>query len=239
MFHVKQPRYGRSASSLPLAAQIAALEECLRKLGVSFDQEQARLLLAYSEMVREWNRRLNLIARGDEAIFVQRHVGESLAFTVGRDLPRGAQVLDLGSGAGLPGVPIKILRQDLHMVLVDSQRRKALFLQEVIESLGMSGVEAVCARAERLGGDPEWQGRFQCVVARAVAPLGRLWRWAMPLLAHDGQLVTLKGGNINGELLQLAGDDPAAVVDVHTPPACLVAPGTGRVLITIHRGATT
>ncbi|MDZ7377908.1 MAG: 16S rRNA (guanine(527)-N(7))-methyltransferase RsmG [candidate division KSB1 bacterium] len=237
MFHVKQSPEGRPERGWE--EQLAALTRCLGELHIPLSQAQAELVAAYARLVFSWNRRLNLIARGDEPVFVRRHVGESLAFAANRAIRPGAWVLDMGSGAGLPGIPLKILRPDLHAVLLEAHRRKALFLQEAVEHLGLGDIEVLCARAEYLATHHQWQGRFQLVAARAVAPLPKLWLWAAPLLAQEGELLALKGGDLSRELRQLGEVDTATVVRVETPPACLVDPSTARVLVTIHRGART
>ncbi len=228
---------GQAVVSQSWQAQLVHLRRCLAEVGISASAEQMELLGAYARLVLQWNRRLNLIARGDESVFIRRHVAESLAFLVVPPLGRGVQVLDIGSGAGLPGVPMKILRPDLRMVLLEAQRRKGLFLQEAVESLHLPETVAVCARAEALARHSDWQGRFELVVARAVAPLPKLWLWAAPLLTEQGVLLTLKGGGIDAEIAQLQSLDPAVAAQVVTPPACLVDPTAARVFITVQRGA--
>jgi 16S rRNA (guanine527-N7)-methyltransferase len=197
------------------------------------------LLREYAHLLLTWNRRTNLIARGDEQILVPRHIGESLSFVTCREIIPGALVLDLGSGGGLPGIAIKILRRDVRVVLLEAQRRKVLFLQEAIEALKLEGVRALCARAEALAVLPEWQGRCDAVVARGVTNLCTLWSWAAPLLAPQGVLVTLKGGDIGAEVRALAGREASVNVRLAAPPSCLVPPDKGRLMVIVRRGAQT
>src|SRR5690606_21114997 len=107
---------------------------------------------------------------------------------------------DVGSGAGFPGVPLKIARPDLSMVLLDATLKRVRFLQVVIERLGLEGVEAIHGRAEELGRRPGWAGSFDVAVARAVARLDVLVRWCMPLVKPNGCLLAMKGPDVEEEL---------------------------------------
>ncbi|MBC7188571.1 MAG: 16S rRNA (guanine(527)-N(7))-methyltransferase RsmG [Calditrichaeota bacterium] len=229
----------RTATDVHLEAHLAALGACLARLRWSVGREQMALLGAYARLLLAWNRRVNLIARGDEPVLVSRHIAESLAFLATEDIAHGALVLDMGSGGGLPGIPMKIVRPDLQMVLLDAQRRKVLFLQEAVEALQLPGIQALCARAESLAALAEWRQKCDVVVARAVASLSLLWQWASPLLGGQGMLITLKGGDLASEVRALAASDPVATVRLSAPPACLVDPSKGRAIITVRRGAQT
>lgn len=229
----------RTTTSVQLEADLATLGACLARLRLSVGREQMALLEAYARLLLAWNRRINLIARGDERVLVSRHIAESLAFLTTGDIAHGALVLDMGSGGGLPGIPMKILRPDLQMVLLDAQRRKVLFLQEAVDALQLTGIQALCARAESLPTLTERPQKFDVVVARGVASLSLLWQWASPLLGGQGMLITLKGGDVACEVRALAASDPVVTVRLSAPPACLVDPSKGRVIIAVRRGAQT
>lgn len=111
-------------------------------------------------------------------------------------VPAGATVADLGSGAGLPGVVLAIARTDLTITLVEPLERRTRFLHEVVDALGLVTVEVVRGRAESLHG----QRRFDIVTSRALAPLGRLLQWSMPLVAPEGALVAMKGRSLEEEI---------------------------------------
>lgn len=121
---------------------------------------------------------------------------------VGEAVPKGATVCDLGSGAGLPGLVLAIARPDLQVTLVEPQLRRATFLDEVVTDLGLESVEVVRERAEDLHGGP----RHDVVTSRALAPLGRLLGWSMPLVAPTGALVAMKGASV-GDEIEAAGPD--------------------------------
>ena len=117
-------------------------------------------------------------------------------------VPDGASVCDLGSGAGLPGLVLAIARPDLRVTLVEPLLRRTSFLEEVVADLGLDHVSVVRARAEELHGGP----RYDVVTSRAVAPLGKLLRWSMPLVSPTGALVAMKGSSVREEVLAAAGE---------------------------------
>ncbi|WP_415153384.1 16S rRNA (guanine(527)-N(7))-methyltransferase RsmG [Propionicimonas sp.] len=126
-----------------------------------------------------------------------RHVLNSVACA--DLLPEGASVVDVGSGAGLPGIPLAIHRRDLRVVLLESLLRRARFLEQAVDDLGLQDrVAVVRARAEDHG------GRYDAVVSRAVAPLPRLVEWCAPLMARGGRIVALKGASAIAELAEAA-----------------------------------
>lgn len=123
----------------------------------------------------------------------QRHVGNSLALDDA--VPQGSDVADVGSGAGLPGLPLAIVRPDLRVTLIEPLLRRANFLQEAVDELGLGDrVTVVRARAEDV------RERYDVVVCRAVAPLEKLLKWTLPLFGDGGQLLALKGESAEDEI---------------------------------------
>lgn len=115
---------------------------------------------------------------------------------LGRAIPEGATVCDIGSGAGLPGLVLALSRPDLKVTLVEPLLRRTTFLEEAVAELGLTNVEVVRARAEELHGRAE----FDVVTSRAVAPLSRLLAWSMPLVRQGGALVAMKGSSVEDEI---------------------------------------
>ncbi|MDV3296878.1 MAG: 16S rRNA (guanine(527)-N(7))-methyltransferase RsmG [Brachybacterium paraconglomeratum] len=115
---------------------------------------------------------------------------------LGRAIPEGATVCDIGSGAGLPGIVLALSRPDLQVTLVEPLLRRTTFLEEVVTELGLPNVEVVRGRAEELHGRAE----FDAVTSRAVAPLDRLLAWSMPLVRQGGALVAMKGSSVEDEI---------------------------------------
>ena len=151
----------------------------------------------YVQLLEDWSQRINLISRNDLTRIVSRHIRQSLELAELGLFAKGSHVLDLGSGAGFPGIPLKIFRPDLRLVLVESKRMKALFLKEVVEALGLADVQVLNQRVEEMPEEP----KFDIVTARAVGRMETLWRWASPLLKERGLLIVPKG---QGDLEEVA-----------------------------------
>ena len=120
---------------------------------------------------------------------------------VGEAVPAGVTVADLGSGAGLPGIPLALARPDLQVTLVEPLLRRAVFLTEVVEALGLSGVQVVRSRGEELHG----RRTFEVVTSRAVAPLEKLLTWSVPLVTPGGSVVAMKGASAAEEVAAVTG----------------------------------
>jgi 16S rRNA (guanine527-N7)-methyltransferase len=171
--------------------------------------EQRELLNRHLDELDRWNRRLNLTAiPRDRAL--DRHVVETLALLDRAGLPTGSRCADLGSGGGIPGLVIAILRPDVSMALVESDRRKVGFLVHVCGLLDLANVTVVAQRAEEMGRDPEHQQAYDAVVSRAMAPPPLLWALAKPLLRVGGTLWALASdGDTVAAVTSLASDDGA------------------------------
>lgn len=183
----------------------------------------SHMLSQYSELVAqilEWNKKINVISRRDEDGIWSAHILHSLTILFKLQIPRGSVVLDLGTGGGLPGLPIKIARPDLKLTLLDSTQKKINVVKEIATSLKLEDLNPVWGRAEDLGRQPAYAQKFDFVVARAVASLRDLVRWSLPFLKHAisgaekeitdektlvraPALIALKGGDLEGEIAQI------------------------------------
>ena len=174
----------------------AGLGSGLTALGLSASGDLERKLLDYVALIAKWNRVYNLTAVRDPAEMVGVHVLDSLAV-----LPhlRGRTLLDVGSGAGLPGIPLAIARPELQVTLLDSNHKKTSFQQQAAIELGLANVTAVNARVESW----ETQGRFDVVISRAFAELADFVSAAGRLCADGGVLAAMKGVHPFEELAQL------------------------------------
>jgi len=161
------------------------LRDDLAQLGVALEPSGLAQLEGFAALLERWNRRFNLLSRQDLARLWPRHILDSLSI---QDLLHG-ETLDVGSGGGFPGVPLAVARADLNFRLVDRNERKCRFLELAVSSLGLANVSVRCADAAAL--TPELDGRFACIVSRAVADVGSLARLATPLLAPGGHLVCM------------------------------------------------
>ncbi|HET7358878.1 MAG TPA: 16S rRNA (guanine(527)-N(7))-methyltransferase RsmG [Rhodanobacteraceae bacterium] len=178
---------GREALHLPLRDGIAAL-------GLELPAGAQARLLDYLELLQRWNRAYNLTAVRDPAQMVSRHLLDSLAIA---PFVAGATLADLGSGAGLPGIPLAIATPARAVTLVDTNGKKARFLREAVRSLALDNVTVVQARVEDL------DGRFDCITARAFASLADMLAWGGHLLAGGGRWLAMKGRWPDDELAAL------------------------------------
>jgi 16S rRNA (guanine527-N7)-methyltransferase len=191
--------------------------------GLKLTEKQLALLETLAVRLLDWNQKINLISRRDEENIWSSHLLHCLALLFKVELPRGALILDLGTGGGLPGIPLKIARPDLKFTLLDSTQKKINVVRDLISTLGLDGVTAIWGRAEDIGKAKEHNRRYDIVLARAVASLKDLVRWSEPFLKSSGTtnppiaesgkehkkqierptLITLKGGDLEGEIGQI------------------------------------
>jgi 16S rRNA (guanine527-N7)-methyltransferase len=174
-------------------------EKC-DQLELTVQPDQLARLEAYVSRLLEVNRHMNLTAvRDAEGVWI-RHVFDSLALLPHLHGDLDQRALDLGSGGGLPGIPLAILRPDMDWTLVDSVAKKARFLEETAAEIGLSNVRVDTRRAEVLGRDPAFREQFHMVTARAVARLPTLLELTVPLLRLKGRLYAMKGQQASEEL---------------------------------------
>ena len=160
------------------------------ELGVRLTSSQISNFLEYLEKVKFWNERINLTGIGDEERIVIAHFLDSI--TVVPFVSENSRVLDVGSGAGFPGIPLKIVRSSLKITLLDSVQKRVFFMRDVIRSLGLKGIKAVCGRAEDII-DAVPRGYFDFVVSRAVGKIGNLIELGIPYLTVGGEIILMRG----------------------------------------------
>jgi 16S rRNA (guanine527-N7)-methyltransferase len=175
-------------------------------LNLELTSAQLAAFQAYADLLLAWNEKFNLTAIRDLDGIQVKHFLDSL--TVLRVLPahQGAQrVVDVGTGAGFPGLPLKIVRPELRLTLVEATGKKVTFCQAVVDALGLNGVTLIKARAEELGQDPAHREKYDFALARAVAELPVLAEYLLPLLKPGGRAVAQKGEGGPAEALAAAG----------------------------------
>ena len=180
--------------------QITLLSNALELVVPGLDEPVLQQFVEYRALLLEWNRRINLISRRDESRIVQRHFLDSVGLLTAASFPSGSKVLDIGTGAGFPGVPMKIVRPDLSMTLIDSKRRKGLFLRHVCDTLKLSDVEVVVGRVEEVG---RLKGPFDILVSRSVTDLTTLVRWSHGCWKRGARLIVIKGESVFQEVEHL------------------------------------
>ncbi len=160
------------------------------KVAVMIATEQRQQLQRYLDELTQWNRNINL-TRIDPGLWWSRHIDESLTLAAALDLPRAARLADVGSGCGVPGIPLAVLRPDIDIVLIESDSRKAGFLVHVAGKLGLLNVSVVPRRAEVVGHEPEHRETYDVVASRATASLPVLCELCLPLLRIGGRLAAM------------------------------------------------
>lgn len=153
----------------------------------------------YAEMLVAKNEQINLTAITEPDEIVQKHFLDSLALLDYVDLPKGASLIDVGTGAGFPGVALLIARPDLKITLLDSTRKKLGVIEEILNEIGLSA-ELVHARAEEAGKDPDFREKYDFAVARAVANLRELSEYCIPFVKKGGSFLAMKGAGADEEL---------------------------------------
>ncbi len=235
------PPDDRKGVPAPSQRGMEILREGARALGLNLTAEHVRAFLIYFEELQAWNRRFNLTTvTGYEDVQV-KHFLDSLTCLLAfpgassdgpeclpdvvplshRDTP--LLCVDVGTGAGFPGLPLKIMRPALLMTLLESSQKKVSFLKHVVGRLGLQGVEFLWARAEEVGQDPHHRERYDLVLARAVAGMAVLAEYCLPLCRKGGCFIAQKGTGIEPELagalpaIQLLGGQVREVKQVTLP----------------------
>lgn len=162
------------------------LEQGIDKLGLDIPSATVDRLLQYLELIQKWNRVYNLTALKDSGQMLSHHILDSLSII---PYVKGNTILDIGSGAGLPGIPLSLVFTERHIVMLDGNAKKTRFIQQAITELGLKNAESVHSRVE----DYTASEGFDTVVSRAFSSLSDFVRLALPLMKDSGQLLAMKG----------------------------------------------
>lgn len=166
---------------------------------IAVSGSQADALVRFYELLTEKNKVMNLTAITDFDEYAVKHIADSLA--VGRFYGFDSQkVIDVGTGAGFPGIPLKIMYPDIELTLLDSLNKRLVFLDEVIAELGLKGIHTLHARAEEAGRAGEYREQYDVVVSRAVASLSTLVEYCIPFASVNGTFISYKGSKAQEEL---------------------------------------
>ena len=169
--------------------------------GLELSPERIGAFETYYQELVAWNERVNLTSITDYEEVQIKHFLDSLScLQVLADCPEEMSCIDIGSGAGFPGLPIKIVQPKMVLTLLEATGKKAAFLDHIVERLGLAGVQVLRARAEDLGQDAKYRESFQVALARAVADLAVLVEYALPLLRLEGMFVAQKGLEVEEEV---------------------------------------
>lgn len=181
--------------TFPLELLTRRLDEC----GIAYSDEAISRLDRYAALLVEWNEKMNLTAITDPEGIVIKHFLDCALLLKQVNIPEGASVIDVGTGAGFPGMVLKILRPDIKLTLLDGLNKRLTFLNEVAKSLGLE-VTTTHIRAEEAGKNPLYREKFDLVTARAVAELRVLYEYCLPLCRVGGTFCSMKGPSAEEEL---------------------------------------
>lgn len=180
-------------------------EECAKKMkeisneiGILLEEKQINQFYTYMELLLEWNEKINLTAITKPEEIILKHFIDSM--TIAKYIDKNVTLIDVGTGAGFPGIPLKIIREDVEITLLDSLNKRINFLNEVINQLGLTKIQTIHARVEELGQNKKYREKFDYATSRAVANLATLAEYLMPLVKLKGTCISMKGSNVEEEI---------------------------------------
>lgn len=176
------------------------LEKGLAEWGMELTEQQLQQFLLYYDRMIEKNRVMNLTAITEYEEVIRKHFLDSLSLKLASVFTGRGSLMDVGTGAGFPGIPLKIAFPQLEVVLLDSLQKRVNFLNEVIEELGLTGIRAIHGRAEDVGRKAEYREKFDFCVSRAVANLSTLAEYGMPFVKPGGYFIPYKSGRSEEEI---------------------------------------
>ena len=203
--------------------KIELLKNKLNKIDICCSNEQIEQLVSYYEMLIEKNKVMNLTSITEPEEVIEKHFVDSLAVHQFVKLKEGDRLIDIGTGAGFPGIPLKILFPKLKIVLLDSLNKRITFLEEVIQKLGLKEIECIHGRSEDVARKEEYREKFDFCVSRAVANMSTLAELCIPFVKQNGYFVSYKAGNCSDEIekagkaIQKLGGKVEEVVEFELP----------------------
>jgi 16S rRNA (guanine527-N7)-methyltransferase len=180
--------------------QMAPLAQWAKERGMGLTRVQLDMFAQYKALLLEWNTRINLTAITDDEGIWQKHFADSLTLLPLLPAGGGQTLIDIGTGAGFPGIPLKIARPDINIVLMDSLRKRVLFLRDAVEKLNLDGIECIHARAEEAARLDAHRGLYDVCTARAVARLDVLVGYCLPFVKPGGSFLAMKGPDAADEV---------------------------------------
>lgn len=198
-------------------------KDCIKKFGGDISEEKLLKFSKYSSLLVEWNEKMNLTAVCDPDGISVRHFADSISPLYYVDFPENSKIIDIGTGAGFPGIPLKIMREDLKLTLMDSLNKRINFLKEVREKTGIDETECIHARAEEYGRKEEYREKFDIGISRAVAQLRVLSEYALPFIKVGGIFIAMKAFDIDEEIslakekIRLLGGKIEEIKEVEVP----------------------
>lgn len=212
------------------------LQNKIAQLSVQCNDNMLHQYVTYYQILMEKNKVMNLTAITEFEEYVDKHIVDSLSIVRAMDLSKVHHVIDVGTGAGLPAIPLKIAFPHLQITMLDSLQKRVNFLKETVSELGLTNMNPIHGRAEDMGHDPKYRERYELCVSRAVANLSTLSEYCIPLVKKGGIFLSYKSGNSMGEI-QEAGKAIKVMGGRLTETEQFALPGTdiSRTLVLIKK----
>jgi len=174
------------------------LKDLSKQINIELTDKQIDKFEKYQDLLLDWNEKINLTAITEEDDVIVKHFIDSL--TILKYFKNNDKIIDVGTGAGFPGIPLKIVDESLKVTLLDSLNKRINYLNDVIEKLSFNNIETIHGRAEELSRNSKYREQYDVVTARAVANLKTLSEYCIPFVKVDGYFVCMKGSNIEEEM---------------------------------------
>ena len=217
---------------------IETLVNALAKENVALNETQISQFEKYYKLLIEWNEKMNLTAITEPKEVAIKHFYDSITFLFHTDIKECEKVIDVGTGAGFPGIPLKIMRPDIQLTLLDSLNKRLIFLQEVCNNIGIDA-EIIHKRAEEGGRDKNLREKFDIATSRAVANMNTLSEYLMPFVKVKGKMVAMKGKNGAEELKNAKGAIKTLNGEIVKCDEFLLPNGDERTIIVVNKKSHT
>lgn len=217
---------------------IETLVNALSKENVTLNDTQISQFEKYYQLLIEWNEKMNLTAITEPTEVAIKHFYDSITFLFHTDIKECGKVIDVGTGAGFPGIPLKIMRPDIQLTLLDSLNKRLIFLQEVCDNIGIDA-EIIHKRAEEGGRDKNLREKFDIATSRAVANMNTLSEYLMPFVKVKGKMVAMKGKNGAEELANAKGAIKTLNGEIVKCDEFLLPNGDERTIIVVNKKSHT
>ncbi|MGV8982473.1 16S rRNA (guanine(527)-N(7))-methyltransferase RsmG [Clostridium sp.] len=168
--------------------------------GLEFNEKKYEQFMKYKDLIKEWNEKVNLTAIKEDEEIIKKHFIDSMKVFKFQGLKNAKTVIDIGTGGGFPGIPMKIIKPEINIVLLDSLNKRINFLNEVISNLQLEKIKAIHGRAEDFAQDRQYREKFDAAVSRAVANLTVLSEYCLPYVKVGGYFVAMKGPAVEEEI---------------------------------------
>lgn len=185
---------------------------------ININENQINKFLLYKDLLKEWNQKINLTRITDDEEIIVKHFVDSACVLLANKIKENSSLIDIGTGAGFPGIPLKIIKPNIKVVLLDSLKKRLDFIEDLLKHIGFNDIELLHGRAEDYAKKPEYRERFDICTSRAVSQMRVLCEYCLPYLKLDGFMIAMKGDAIQYELddaqnaLNKLGGEPSDVL---------------------------